>query len=282
MAAPYDSWWDNLNYFIECRRKKRTDRLKKVLEESGGHCKFWYITKDMETQYKDLKNSSDSILKAKLKYAVHIYHTFENNFGFREHDEWCVYDNNQNLKEGIIKLGETLHAICHPSLDLIQYRAVGLLLNNNKTDLNKIEESKSCSCNNTSNDLKCLQNENEITRNSRLILRREQFLRHYFEIISLRNILSEEIKLQEKQISTLKMWMGVFISIILAEISIFVSIEDIDTIVTLSLLGIPVILLIGAIWWYIWSSVKLNEAKDVMYICLGVDIDNPKLIPASE
>ena len=102
MAAPYDSWWDNLNYFIECRRKKRTDRLKKVLEESGGHCKFWYITKDMETQYKDLKNSSDSILKAKLKYAVHIYHTFENNFGFREHDEWCVYDNNQNLLEGEI------------------------------------------------------------------------------------------------------------------------------------------------------------------------------------
>jgi hypothetical protein len=35
-------------------------------------------------------------------------------------------------------------------------------------------------------------------------------------------------------------------------------------------------LFISSTIWYIWKSIKLNEAKDVMYICLGVDVDNPE------
>jgi len=36
-------------------------------------------------------------------------------------------------------------------------------------------------------------------------------------------------------------------------------------------------LLVLAIGWHVWASIQLNEAKDVMFLCLGVDIDNPKV-----
>lgn len=36
-------------------------------------------------------------------------------------------------------------------------------------------------------------------------------------------------------------------------------------------------LLAIAIVRHISASIQLNEAKDVMYLCLGVDIDNPEI-----
>lgn len=258
---PVERFVNDLKYFWDCclAKKKRKERFEQI-----GHCNYWFTDEAMINEYDRLKEQCTDILKAKLKFADYIYPQFEREFGFREHEEWCIYDTHRTkLRVGIKKLGETLHALCHAPLDLIRFRATGLHLLNKKFDLDKINPAF---CKGKLDEVReCLKNEDADAKECRFIFRKEQFIAHYFEITSLRDIISEEIKLYEKQTSTLLAWMGVFGSVLISlQISLVSSI----------ILPIIGLLLLASIIWYIWASIKLNEAKDVMYICLGVDIDN--------
>lgn len=102
-------------------------------------------------------------------------------------------------------------------------------------------------------------------------------MKHYFEIISLRDILSEKIQLELRLISTLKGWIGVFSSGLITGFSMRYSLSPPVASISLPIIAAFGALLILAIGWHIWASIRLNEAKDVMYICLGIDIDNPKV-----
>jgi hypothetical protein len=224
-----------------------------------------------------------------LELAKKIYDEFEKDYCFKKHRDWCIYEiygDGPILREGIKKAGRTLHALCHAPIELIHYRSIG---NNLSCNEQILKDMKAAECE------KDPGKKSKLEKEGKFILHKEQFMQHYFEIISLRNTLSEEIKLQEKQISTLIGWLGVFGSLF---VSLFISYlgddirNSISTVlfeigplpIKLSylLFGMLSFLLLSAFIWSIMVSIKLNEAKDVMYICLGVDIDNPKSLIVCE
>ncbi len=87
---------NDLKYFVDCcifQKKNREDRLK----NQKCQCQFWLID---YKNYTCLKNKG-SILPAALGYAEDIYYKFEEDFGFREHEEYCIYhkDEKERLSE---------------------------------------------------------------------------------------------------------------------------------------------------------------------------------------
>lgn len=139
MATPFDRTVRDLKYFFDCCvfKKDRGERFKEIKVEP---CHFWFITKSIDDEYAELK-SKYGILTAKLRYADYIYHIFEKDFGFCEREKWCrylIYEN--HLREGVKKLGKTLHAICHDPFELILFRKVGLHLLKEKIDLENVKE----------------------------------------------------------------------------------------------------------------------------------------------
>jgi hypothetical protein len=278
-------------YFWDCCvvKKKRKDRFKEILKGNDDdktcktqptHCRYWFITNELQKKY-DTKRSEGhtGFRDTQIYFAKDVYQDFENNYCSSFHREWCIYEKYRDyLRNGIIELGRTLHALCHAPLELIQLRRVGLDLSHIKFFENlKIAETK-----------KDEGAKKKLDEESKYILHNEQFMQHYFQLISLRDTISEEIKLQEKLTSTLFGWMGFFGSMLITLWLSSMS-KDVYSILVRSfpIMGLEVnlmmilfivlyFLFISSIIWYIWESIKLNEAKDVMYICLGVDVDNPE------
>ena len=258
----------SLGYFISCAWPfNKLSREKRL--ESIGHCNFWFTTHGFEEKYKDLSVDCCPLIKRKMKYAAHLYKEFEDEFGNKEHDRYCVYITKktqiERYREGIAKLGNTLHAICHMPFELIQYRTVGFQMKENNIDLSETE------CEDISED--------DVNR-AKTILTQEQFRRHYSEIDCLRGTILGEISLRREETNRLKGWMLVFVSWLIT-----VSAYLIDkqqglrlTTVTLILILVPLTALFYTLLEHINSSNKLNEAKDVMYVCTGVDIDDPREI----
>lgn len=322
--TPLERYQNDLKYFWDCCvvKKKREERYKEIFKEVEPckhlHCQYWFTSEEMRRKYKDHRKKY-TILPAELRYAYDIYLRFEKDFGFREHEEWCMYDIHEDkLRDGVKKLGTTLHVLCHNPIDLIYNRAVGLrifqkrkhkkeekkdlkeqteedFLKNIKeefTDVKKeCDAKKQCEVEELEKELQNvmeqLEKENQDTQEGRHILREQQFLSDYFEILSLKNILSEEIKLREGQTGTLKGWMAVFVSLLVADFGIVISKDDFifppkefpppltDSLIYIISIIVFIALVVTVIW-HMWVSIKLNEAKDVMYLCLGVDYDHPR------
>lgn len=267
--------FENFIYFLKCCmpdvpyvrvRESREKRLEEI-----SHCKFWCFSERMKTKKRVLKKTDKlTLLPKKLRYADYIYKEYEKDFGSRNHDEYCIYHNRKqkHLREGVRKLGTYLHDVSENPLELIMYRAIGIsLLESNIVLEEVVEPGKS-----KLGDKKYLEKESDEEKKGRIILRKELFLKHYFEVTNLRDILSEEIQAQKKLTSTLKAWIGVFVSIIITGISMLYS-KDIPQLVSLTIISAFTILFGITIIWHIWASIQLNEAKDVMFLCLGVDMD---------
>ncbi len=276
MWGPFERTKKDLIYFYECCRPiHKKNRAKRFEDLKIDHCMYWFRDKDMSDKYAEYKEESP-IFERKILYADYVYHRFEKDFGFCEHESYCLYHKDEEdgkLREGTKKLGKALHSLCHGPLNLIQFRTIGLHLAYKKIDYNFI---KGCKWNKDQDALKkYLIEENPITRECRFILRKEQFMQHYFEITNLRASLSEEIKKYEDLITSLNAWGGLFVSIMITIFISFWSQKIIGWEVFLPIFTLLGFLLTINIIWHIWASIKLNEAKDVVYICLGVDIDNP-------
>lgn len=290
--TPFERFALDIKYFWETTiiKKPREERFKElfkncrendIIEECGvqiNHCQYWHTNQKMQNKYKKISKENLDIHSLQLKYGKFIYEKFENDYCTNYHKDWCIYENQEEeLRRGIIKIGRTLHALCHAPVELIQYRMVGLNLSYERI-FEKLEKAKK---------EKNVNVEKELLEKGKYILHKEQFMQHYFEVISLKNTISDEIKLEEKQSSTLTGWMGFFVSLIITLwlSSLTVNIQDsLFTIGSITigfnifsiLFAFTIFLLLTIMIWYIWVSIKLNEAKDVMYICLGVDVDNPK------
>lgn len=292
----------DLKYFFDCCIKKnnRHQRFKEMFRESEDecgscssqnderplHCQYWITSKAMQDEYNMIngKYGNNNHL-IQLEFGKIIYEDFENNYCSKKHRDWCIYEKHgEIMRDGIKKAGRTLHALCHAPVELIQYRSIGLNVSDKPSILKDMIDADCLKCE-KDNEKKeqIIKKEKE----GKFLLHKEQFMQHYFEILSLRSTISEEIKLQEKKLSSMTQWLGVFGPLLF---SLFISYKSpeiqqgvlnsdiaIFNITLYTFLFIMIFLLLsGAIIGYILVSIKLNEAKDVMYICLGVDIDNPK------
>lgn len=103
----------------------------------------------------------------------------------------------------------------------------------------------------------------------------ELFRRHYHELSCLKNSLLDEINILEKEKAT-QLSLGIFwLSIVLTIIITIWTSKDLSASIQFGLIfsyffGFILIL------FYLSNAIKLNEAKDAMYICLGVDVDRRK------
>lgn len=106
----------------------------------------------------------------------------------------------------------------------------------------------------------------------------ELFRRHYHELSCLKNSLLDEISILEKEKAT-QFSLGIFwLSIVLTIIITIWQIENLSMIDPYPKSGIIFSFFFGIILFvfYLSNSIRLNEAKDAMYICLGVDVDRRK------
>lgn len=104
----------------------------------------------------------------------------------------------------------------------------------------------------------------------------EKFTKHYHELGCLKSTLFSEINLQEKEKSTRRnlsiFYFNALIALGLAKLANLGS-PKID----LLYLAIPIfILFVLTLLYYIWNCMNLNEAKDVLFVCTGVDLDTRK------
>ncbi len=144
-------------------------------------------------------------------------------------------------------------------------------------DLKKVKEDAICESEHRKVK-ECLKKDSPEAKKGRFILRREQFILHYFEVTSLRDIISEEINSNDSLISSLNGQIPTIVSLMITSFS-FTLFNSPNGILPLNVF-LTVITLLGSLLVinlirHVWASIKLNEAKDVMYICLGIDVDNP-------
>lgn len=291
--TPLERIANDLKYFWDCCvvKKKREERFREIFKRhidnktcqvQPPHCQYWFTNIDMRREYKKIsKEPCMDRHTIQMKYAKYIYEQFENRICPAFHREFCIYDvYEESLRIGIKKLGKTLHALCHAPFELIQYRILGLNLSYEKI----FEKFKNAE------DKKDEKLKTELNDKGKYFVHKGQYIQHYFELLSLRDTISEEIKLQERQTSNLIGWMGFFGSL-LVTLSLsstnpdvqksfigqaFFTVGSIEIKLIFIFLAVLWFLFLASFIWYIWASIRLNEAKDVMYICLGFDVDNPE------
>lgn len=291
--TPLEGPANDFKYFWDCCvvKKKREDRYREIFKKHSdtntcqiqpAHCQYWYTNMGMRKAYKKIQKKTmlDRHVKD-MEYADFVYKQFENEICTCAHGEFCIYEvYEQYLRIGIRKLGRTLHALCHGPFELIYFRTLGLNISNEKI-FEKLKDAE---------DKKDEILKKELYDKGKYFVHKEQYKQHYFEILSLKDTISGEISLQQKTTSSLIGWMAFFGSLLIS-LSLSSLSSDVQksilgqafskvASINIKLLSIFIIsllfLFLSSFIWYICASIKLNEAKDVMYICLGFDVDNPE------
>jgi hypothetical protein len=228
----------NLEYIVECCSKNREERLP--------ICCYWNAKNPL-----GLKNAKG----IKDIEPKEIYEYYNKKFGKKnEHKNWCLYCNElikekyypgdsikiKNIRPDVKELGNALHSECHDSLELIQKRLIGA----------KVK-------------LKTM-NEEEINV--------EKFRRHYHEFGSLKAAFVSIMNLKKSKQSTHS---DILIFSVSSLIVIDIARRDLNgTFYILEFMfAVPILVFLIK---YFRESVRLNEVKDALYICVGVDVDHEK------
>lgn len=175
----------------------------------------------------------------------------------KRHEYWCWYEDpkreyyekyssdfenkKENVRPGVKIFGDLIHYECHNSLELIQKRLVGTLHEIGK----------------------CRSHKEELE---------EKFRRHYHEFGCLKASFLSEISLRKLETSTQWNFMTLSLTLILWVIGTSIKNNAIIFPYELILLLIPLYFLYS----YLRKLVNLDEAKDSLYICLGMDLDARK------
>ena len=159
----------------------------------------------------------------------------------------------KNTRDGVRYIGARLHEECHGPLELTQNRIIGA------KKLERVEEKIE-----------------EILR------------RQYHEVACLKTTLISEINLKEEKLST-QINIGAFFASILISVGIakwisqtgFINftprfIESIASPYIWFVITISILMLLFTLFRYFQCSIDLNEVKDNLYICFGVDVDRKK------
>lgn len=236
----------DLRYLWECRTKRKhryADLFEddKILDcdlffREKPHCKFWVA-------YEKGKG----------------YETFENEFGGKSHDDWCIYTHKDEegkqvkdlLRKRIGDIGDRLHWKCHHIPQVIEERINDIL--ELKSEI--VLRSRGIG------DSEIIEIINELSRTE------EQLKKHYQEFMNYRYEFSQQIDAEENKKDRASALMLGIIAIVPIPMALGISIY---------FYILPILVFIWYFNLYLKSVVRVNEIKDAMYLCLGIDEDHPQ------
>ncbi len=195
------------------------------------------------------------------------YEGFKKKFGGKEHKEYCKYCDEDFTKplirKGVADIGDQLHWKCHHSLHIIRDRITGVIEKKNKVIYGNSFSEK------------------ELKEINELAFDEEIFRMDCYEFTGYRYVLTQQIDTEEKKKGTALMGIGTVVSIIFTIIVGLVTL-GVGSWRTAEIVAPLIILMFIFFYYFLKHSIKSHEAKDAMYLCLGIDEDHPKIPSESE